>query len=143
MIRMLAALLLPCVSSLYAMSLARSVPHARARVLRSIVEPPKELQDEPTPVERMPRRWQSVHDCERPMRWRQMYDDEDCRILQSVEEPVRQSAAAVANVSRPYADLVPNLVTVRRGASSTASCAAAPPLCVCPSDRGRRQHRHA
>lgn len=39
----------------------------------------------------MPARWKNVHDCERPLRWREQLDEEDCKVRL---QQLRSGAAA-------------------------------------------------
>ena len=103
-----------------------ATPHADA---------PKECWNPPCRSE-IPDRWKNKHDCDRPSKWRELLDDEDCRIYQlhrdEFEEgpgaavAIAERAAAVADqaveeeakakltkeVSRKYTTLVPTLTTM-------------------------------
>ena len=85
-----------------------------------------EQEDAPKPQRpSMPARWLRVHDCERPARWRESYDDEDCRILALLGSADEAAAAATVAArraemqaakeqrSREYKQLVPSIVTVQ------------------------------
>jgi hypothetical protein len=54
----------------------------------------------------MPARWKNVHDCERPSRWREQLDDEDCKIrleqLKSGDAQASAAAAFSAGSPNPY-----------------------------------------
>lgn len=80
--------------------------------------------------EEIPHRWRKLHDCDRPIRWRELLDEEDCRIYDlhrdefeagpgaAVLIAEKRAAADVASVdsmlapSRSYKELVPSLSTV-------------------------------
>ena len=84
--------------------------------------------------EQIPDRWRKVHDCDRPAKWRELLDDEDCRIFNAhrdefedgpgaavaiaeraaaeASERVDVEGAARGSTSRKYQDLVPTLVTM-------------------------------
>ena len=65
----------------------------------------------------VPRRWSSVHDCERPVKWREALDEEDCKIWRLHGEEAMQGLTNVPTkviaqqVNKPtrYTDLVPSL----------------------------------
>jgi len=71
----------------------------------------------------VPDRWKKLHDCERPNRWREFLDDEDCSAMLSemAAEREQQSAAAAADalgvpLEKPleklaYNELVPHIAT--------------------------------
>ena len=71
----------------------------------------------------VPDRWKKLHDCERPNRWREFLDDEDCSAMLSemAAEREQQSSAAAADalgvpLEKPleklaYNELVPHIAT--------------------------------
>jgi len=81
--------------------------------------------------EEIPPRWRKLHDCDRPSKWRELLDEEDCKIFnlhrQDFEDgpgaaiaiAERTAAAEAAKVSediravsRNYTELVPTLLTM-------------------------------
>ena len=77
----------------------------------------------------MPARWKNVHDCDRPSRWREKLDNEDCKVytncLESGGDCAKTLADLEAGVKMPdvggsshgadsgYSELVPNLVSMQ------------------------------
>lgn len=68
----------------------------------------------------MPARWKNVHDCERPSRWREQLDDEDCKVrLDQLKsgatsddgQVVYDVGGSSSGADSGYSDLVPNLVS--------------------------------
>ena len=78
--------------------------------------------------EEIPARWKKLHDCERPNKWRELLDDEDCATYNLYRDEfadgpgaalaISERAAAEAskkvnaNMSRNYTELVPTLKTL-------------------------------
>lgn len=69
----------------------------------------------------MPARWAGIHDCERPSRWREALDEEDCKTWRlfscatnpSAEcEPFYGDNDSSKPVKKKYAELVPNINTM-------------------------------
>lgn len=82
----------------------------------------------------MPMRWMKVHDCERPVRWRETFDEEQCNVyLKGLKAGSTLSRHAKEDAKGPmqtasrdsgYTNLVPNLKSLeefleanRRGAA--------------------------
>ena len=117
---------------------ARRVSVARRAAVRAADFPPRVTVVEkrvecwnPPCKEQIPDRWRKVHDCDRPAKWRELLDDEDCRIFNAHRDEfedgpgaavaIAERAAAEAServdvegasTSRKYQDLVPTLVTM-------------------------------
>jgi len=69
----------------------------------------------------MPARWKNVHDCERPSRWREQLDDEDCKVrLEELErggasddgQVVYDVGGSSSGADSGYSDLVPHLASI-------------------------------
>jgi hypothetical protein len=86
---------------------------------------------------RMPDRWRKVHDCERPTKWRQSMDDDDCELyeleLASGRPTGQWSQGTVAAVwkrlgrpawRRKYTEVVPQLTTMEELLDRAAKAAA-------------------
>jgi hypothetical protein len=76
----------------------------------------------------MPARWKNVHDCERPSRWREQLDDEDCKIrleqLKSGDaQVVYDVGGSSSGADSGYSDLVPNLVSMEDFLSASRGAA--------------------
>ena len=64
----------------------------------------------------MPKRWAALHECERPARWREKYDAEDCKIYgefgqDAVEGRVSTTIGSSIGKPRKYTDIVQTLNT--------------------------------
>ena len=78
----------------------------------------------------IPDRWRKVHDCDRPRKWRELLDDEDCRIFLRHRSDFEEGPGAAVRIAelaakeatakvdaevaatRKYTELVPTLKTM-------------------------------
>jgi len=80
----------------------------------------------------MPTRWKNVHDCERPSRWREQLDEEDCKVrLEQLKSGAASDDAQVvydvggssSGADSGYSDLVPDLVSMEDFLSASRGAA--------------------
>ena len=72
----------------------------------------------------LPDRWRKVHDCDRPKKWRELLDEEDCEIFHMYRDEFEPGPGAVVDIKRAaarrllsaeekkYTQLVPSLATM-------------------------------
>jgi len=64
----------------------------------------------------MPKRWNYVHDCDRPARWRETFDDEGCKVyLQGGQDDVARVpdvGGSSSGADSGYTELVPSLASM-------------------------------
>ena len=56
----------------------------------------------------IPARWQKVPDCERPNKWRELMDDEDCKF----EKQQKKLLGEGKKINDPYVEIIPQLKTL-------------------------------
>merc|ERR1712216_148645 len=60
-----------------------------------------------TPPAVLPARWRSVHDCDRPKRWRESMDEEECHVMHKTAESPSTTSPRTAHIVFGYADVKP------------------------------------
>ena len=89
----------------------------------------------------VPDRWKKLHDCDRPRKWRELLDEEDCRVFLRNRDAFEQGSGAAVQIlearsnaeaveTRKYTELVPTLVDMDDFVAVCAEAAAANRLVV-------------
>lgn len=60
----------------------------------------------------LPSRWQKVPDCERPQKWREVFDDEDCKFEKTQKKLEKEAEVQGKKINDPYVEIIPQLKTL-------------------------------
>ena len=60
----------------------------------------------------LPSRWQKVPDCERPQKWREVFDNEDCKFEKKQKKLDKEAEVQGKKINDPYVEIIPQLKTL-------------------------------